>query len=75
MPDRRFQAEADRFSADTLIPPAALGAFLRAGRFTNESIYEFAQTVGVGPGIVVGRLQNEGVLTARQRNAFKHEID
>src|SRR5258707_390322 len=45
---QQIEAEANRFSADTLITPASLGAFLRAGEFTNESIHEFSETVGVG---------------------------
>ena len=71
---QRIEAEANRFSADTLIPPAALGAFLRAGQFTNESIHEFSETVGVGPGIVVGRLQHEGVIAAHQGNTHKQKL-
>jgi HTH-type transcriptional regulator / antitoxin HigA len=71
---QQIETEASRFSADTLIPPASLGAFLRAGEFTNESIHEFSDTVGVGPGIVVGRLQHEGVLAAHQGNTLKQKI-
>jgi HTH-type transcriptional regulator/antitoxin HigA len=72
---QEVEAEANRFSADTLIPPSALGAFLRAGRFTNESIHEFSEKVGVGPGIVIGRLQHEGVLKSHQGNAFKRKVN
>jgi Zn-dependent peptidase ImmA (M78 family) len=71
---QQIEAEANRFSADTLIPPARLGAFLRAGTFTNDSIHEFSEAVGVGPGIVVGRLQHEGVLAAGQGNALKQKL-
>src|SRR6266851_245046 len=39
----QYEAEANRFSADTLIPPSALGDFLRRGTFTNESIHDFAE--------------------------------
>jgi Zn-dependent peptidase ImmA (M78 family) len=72
---QQIEAEANRFSADTLIPPGALGAFLRTGKFTNDSIHEFSEAVGVGPGIVVGRLQHEGVLAPHQGNALKQKID
>lgn len=72
---QQIEAEANRFSADTLIPPALLGAFLRAGEFTNESIHEFSETVGVGPGIVVGRLQHEGVIAAHQGNKLKQTLN
>jgi len=72
---QQIEGEANRFSADTLIPPALLGAFLRAGTFTNDSIHEFSETVGVGPGIVVGRLQHEGVIAPHQGNTLKQKLD
>jgi HTH-type transcriptional regulator/antitoxin HigA len=72
---QQVEAEANRFSADTLIPPALLGPFLRTGTFTNDSIHEFSETVGVGPGIVVGRLQHEGVIASHQGNTLKQKLD
>jgi hypothetical protein len=44
------------------------------GTFTNESIYAFAEQIGIGPGIVVGRLQHDGVLARHQGNAFKQNL-
>jgi HTH-type transcriptional regulator / antitoxin HigA len=70
-----YEAEANQFSADTLIPPAALSEFLRARTFTNESIYDFAEKIGVGPGVLVGRLQHDGVLKRFQGNAFKQNLN
>ena len=72
---RRYEEEASRFSADTLIPPSALAEFLRKGSFTNEAIHDFAERVGVGPGIVVGRLQFDGFLARHQGNALKQRIN
>jgi hypothetical protein len=72
---QQIEAEANRFSADTLIPPASLGVFVRAGEFTNESIHEFSEKVGVGPGIVVGRLQHDGVIAAHQGNTLKQKLN
>jgi len=72
---QNFEAEASRFSADTLIPPSALGDFIRKKAFTNDSIHEFAEAIGVGPGIVVGRLQHEGILAQHQGNALKQKVN
>lgn len=72
---RQYEEEANRFSSDTLIPPSALGDFIRKGIFTNESIHDFAEVMGIGPGIVVGRLQFEGVLARHQGNALKQKLD
>ena len=51
------EAEADRFAADILIPPQDAGRLpsLR----TREAIAQFAQSIGISPGIVVGRWQHE----------------
>ena len=72
---QQIEAEANGFAADTLIPPTSLGAFVRAGEFTNESIHEFSEAVGVGPGIVVGRLQHDGVLSLHQGNRLKQKLN
>lgn len=71
---RRFEEEANRFAADTLIPPDALSRFIQEGVFTNDSIYNFSEGLGIGPGIVVGRLQHEGLLSFHQGNAFKQRL-
>jgi HTH-type transcriptional regulator / antitoxin HigA len=70
-----YEAEANQFATDTLIPPAALSEFLHARVFTNDSIYDFAEKIGIGPGILVGRLQHDGVLKAFQGNAFKQNLN
>jgi HTH-type transcriptional regulator / antitoxin HigA len=70
-----YEAEANQFAADTLIPATALSEFLRARDVTNDAIHDFAETVGVGPGIVVGRLQHEGVLKGFQGNALKQRLN
>jgi HTH-type transcriptional regulator/antitoxin HigA len=72
---QKYETEASRFAADTLIPPQALSVFIREMAFTNESIHDFAETVGVGPGIVVGRLQHEGLLARHQGNSLKQKLD
>lgn len=72
---RQYESEANQFAGDTLIPPAALGEFIRHKIFTNEGIHSFAEEVGVGPGIVVGRLQHEGLLARHQGNALKQTLN
>lgn len=69
-----YEAEADRFAADTLIPAAELQAFVRRRVFTNESIHALAEALGVGPGVVVGRLQHDGVLKHHQGNKLKQKL-
>jgi len=72
---QQYETEANRFSSDTLIPPRDLADFIRKGVFTNDSIHEFAETLGVGPGVVVGRLQSEGILARYQGNKLKQKLN
>jgi hypothetical protein len=75
--DPQMQAdeeEANRFASDTLIPPAALSRFITSGVFTNDSIHTFSEALGIGPGIVVGRLQHEGLLKYHQGNDLKQRV-
>jgi HTH-type transcriptional regulator / antitoxin HigA len=72
---QRDEEEANRFAADTLIPPDALVQFIRGGTFTSDAICQFADTLAIAPGIVVGRLQREGLLRHSQGNALKRSYD
>jgi addiction module HigA family antidote len=72
---QQYEGEANQFAGDSLIPPAALGEFVRKKTFTNEDIHDFAEAIGVGPGIVVGRLQRERLLARHQGNALKQKLN
>lgn len=71
---QRYEEEANRFSSDTLIPPEALAAFVRQHTPGNDAIHKFAEELGVGPGVVVGRLQHDGFLEPHQGNALKQKL-
>lgn len=51
------EREADCFAADTLIPPAKYAELLSSAFTRPTVIRQFAEDIGVSPGIVVGRLQ------------------
>lgn len=70
----QYEAEANRFAADTLIPPAALTNFILRRSFSNDDIFDFAEKIGVSPGIIVGRLQHMGLLAAYQGNSLKQKL-
>ncbi len=72
---QKQEDEANRFAADTLIPPDDLVGFISKAKFTNESIKGFSKHIGVGPGIVVGRLQHEELLQPHQGNRLKQKIE
>jgi addiction module HigA family antidote len=58
-----IENEANIFAQDKLIPSAQLNKFL-ASAFPPSlpQIERFAKSIGIGPGIVVGRLQHDKVL-------------
>jgi len=72
---KREEEEANRFSEDTLIPPSELHAFITRNNFSNQEIKQFSAKIGVGPGIVVGRLQREEILGYHAGNALKRRFN
>ncbi len=53
------EAEADQFASDYLIPNPKYKSFISQNIFTRNSIKQFADEVGIDPGIVVGRLHHD----------------
>ena len=53
------EAEADAFARDALVAPRDYVRFIDRGDFTPPVIRAFAETIGVSPGVIVGRLQHE----------------
>lgn len=66
--------EANRFAADHLIAPAAWRRLLAGGRPTLAQVEAFAREIGIAPGIVVGRLQKEGVFDHKVGNGLKRGL-
>lgn len=65
------EREADRFAEDALLPRDAYEAFSSQGRFSRNSVNGFAAQVAIAPGIVVGRLQNDGYLEKSWLNGLR----
>lgn len=64
--------EANRFAANKLIPEAELCRFLTTwDRRALAPVEEFANKIGIAPGIVVGRLQHDGHMLASNGNKLK----
>ena len=56
------EREADRFAGDILIPPADYRALISERDYSAPAIERFAARIGVAPGIVIGRLQHDGLV-------------
>lgn len=57
------EVEADVFARDTLISSKDYSTFIVKARFTKDDIINFADKIGIAPGIVLGRLQRENKLS------------
>lgn len=66
-----LEHEANAFASERLVPSRALDAFLASGAPATVRVVSFADQVGVAPGIVVGRLQHQGVLGHDQLNGLR----
>jgi len=51
--------EANNFASDLLIPPEQYRKFLSNQDFSLFTISDFAKSLNIAPGIVVGRLQHD----------------
>ncbi len=71
---REEEMQANQFARDFLIPPKDYQRFLAGvpnGRFSAQSVERFAEDIGIAPGIVVGRLQHDGLIEHSHLNALK----
>lgn len=68
------EKDADRFASDRLIPPKEYAGMRNRGDYRSDSIRNFAEDIGVHPGIVVGRLQHDGLLKHSQLNFLRTRL-
>ncbi len=66
-----IETEANSFARDFLIPPQDWSDFCDEDDFTADAVAEFAQSVGIAPFIVVGRLQKENRIGYNQLTTLK----
>lgn len=66
---------ADTYAQNMLIDPVEYKEFIRARRYDAESIKRFAEKIDRDPGIVLGRLQNDGRVGYNNKslNSLKHK--
>lgn len=65
--------EADAFARDLLIAPDEIRRFEDERHFRRNDILAFSKSMGIAPGIVVGRLQNDGFLRFDQLSSLKQK--
>lgn len=70
--EQQKETEANKFAEGILIPPVDFQRFLDSGQQRSKvGIKKFATEIGIAPGIVVGRLQHDGILLKSHCNDLK----
>jgi len=72
---KQRETEADAYAQEQLIPNESYRAFLKKKVYTAQSIQRFAKEIGIASGIVVGRMQNDGILKHQEMNSLKESYD
>ena len=66
---------ADKWSGDTLIGAEDFEIFRKDRDYSEKSVLQFAKTQGIAPGIVVGRMQLEGMIEYSMLNDLKEKYE
>jgi HTH-type transcriptional regulator/antitoxin HigA len=72
------ELEADKFASAILIPSEEWERFVSSitiGRISKAEIRAFADEISIAPGIVVGRLQHEGLVPFSHCNDLKIQLE
>lgn len=69
------EIEANTMAADMLVPSREYRHFVAAACFSKVGISAFAESLGVAPGIVVGRLQHDGHISYAHCNELKRHFE
>lgn len=72
--DQEKEHAANIFAQEELIPAKLFSEFIAGRNFNKAAITEFAKTVGIAPGIVVGQLQHKGLLNIKFCNDLKQRF-
>lgn len=68
------EREANCFASDFLAPSSQLHDHFAAGPISGAEVQRFARLNGVSPGIIVGRLQHEGLLPRTHLNGLVRKL-
>lgn len=72
---RAEEDSANAFAREALVPQDALDRLVGGGDFGRGIVRSLAAEIGVAPGVVVGRLQRDGLVRKSQLNDLKVRLD
>ena len=70
-----LEEEADTFARNSLIPAKAYREFCQTKSCTVTTVRHFAKTIGIAPGVVVGRLQHDKMISFSYLNQLKQKFE
>lgn len=73
--NKQLEEDADSFATNRLIAASDFRRFSPTKYTSDDDIIAFAQSIGIHPGIVAGRLQHEGILSPARAAKFKEKYD
>lgn len=68
-----LEKEADEFAADYLIPPREMKRLSPTKYTSDDEIIRFANSIGIHPGIVAGRLQHDKIIPQNRCSKLKEK--
>ncbi len=68
------EEEANEWASAFLIPPKQLAEFIDGGDYSADAVTNFADSLGIAPGIAVGQLQHRGILGYNQLNGLRQKF-
>ncbi len=71
--DKIKEKEADVFAANFLIAPRDWQRFIANNSLNRKAINQFAEQLGIHPGIIVGRMQHEQITSYQNYNDLKEK--
>lgn len=71
--DNKLEKEADEFASNTLIPQDYYDRISTQRNFSDEAIRTYALNIGVHPGILLGRLQHDGIVPMNRGKTLKEK--
>jgi addiction module HigA family antidote len=74
-PGAEPEERANQLARDWLIDPTAYATFVAAQEFAVAAIRDFASSQDISPGIVVGRLQRDGLVDHSKLNHLKRRFN
>lgn len=71
--DDRLEKEADSFASDVLIPQHEYELFLKEENLSDVAIRTYAAKIGIHPGILLGRLQHDQIVSMKRGAMLKEK--